>query len=366
MKIKFEKTKEQLELVKAMASTNREEAFEAQQAMADFVAPVLSEVINTAPTLSNLFADQEYNFDDNPSLPLELYYDITDEDYIKVYSQALPGGLPTNEVVPTQSELKFRTYPLDSAISFDKKYARRSRLDVVGKSFVRMGQEVLMKQERTSANLLLGTLADNASDNVITASSAVLLPGDFNNLVVKAKRLNSSWTSGTPESKVGSITDILLSPERMADIRAMAYNPINSVAANQGAAGQDSAAITAPDAIRAGLFNGAGLAEFYGFAIREINELGLSKRYTNVYQNLDSGDFDASTDDLVVAVDLSSDGLVRMVAADPDSNAQMSILVDDQFVTRQRKMGWFAEMEEGRMVINKRVVLGLRVDNANT
>ena len=45
-----------------------------------------------------------------PSIPLDLYHDITDEDYIQVWSQSVPGGLPTNQVAPSQSELKFTTY----------------------------------------------------------------------------------------------------------------------------------------------------------------------------------------------------------------------------------------------------------------
>ena len=56
--------------------------------------------------------------------------------------------------------MKFTTYRLDSAISFDRRYAAQSRLDVVGKSFTRIAQEVLLKQEATSANLILGSLAD--------------------------------------------------------------------------------------------------------------------------------------------------------------------------------------------------------------
>ena len=108
--------------------------------------------------LATCLSPLQYNADDNPSLPLDLYYDITAEDYITVYSQSMPGGLPTNQVAPTATELKVATYTLDSAVSFDRRYAAKSRLDVVGKTFTRVAQEILLKQEKTSANLVLGTL----------------------------------------------------------------------------------------------------------------------------------------------------------------------------------------------------------------
>jgi len=192
MKITLKRTDEQVELVKAMASRNREVAYEAQMALAEFIGPVLAEVINQAPTLSNLFTNFQFNEMDSPSIPLDLYYDITAPDYVKVYSTSVPGGLPTNTVTPTASELKFTTYRLDSAVDFDKRYAAKSRLDVVGKSFTRVAQEVLLKQESTSANLILGSLKDattNGNGHTIAANGTTLILDDFNRLLTLAKRI---------------------------------------------------------------------------------------------------------------------------------------------------------------------------------
>ena len=84
MKITLKRTEEQLELIRAMASTNRDTAYEAQAALGSFMGPVLAEVINNAPAVSNLFTSMAFDPDDNPSIPLDLYYDITAEDYINV------------------------------------------------------------------------------------------------------------------------------------------------------------------------------------------------------------------------------------------------------------------------------------------
>ena len=61
MNITLKRTEEQVELIKAMASKNRNVAYEAQAAAAEFVGPVLSEVMNNAPTLSNMFTSFQFN-----------------------------------------------------------------------------------------------------------------------------------------------------------------------------------------------------------------------------------------------------------------------------------------------------------------
>ena len=218
MKISLKRTPEQVELIKAMASRNRAVAYEAQVALAEFIGPVLAEVMNNAPTVSNLFTTLQFNADDNPSIPLDLYFDITDEDYVTVYSTAAAGGLPQNQVLPTTAEMKIATYSLDSSLSFDRRYAAKSRMDVVSKTFTRVAQEILLKQERISANLIMGSLAEastNSLDHVIrcTTDGRVLLD-DFNSLLTRAKRINTSWAKGTPASRAGrGITDIIVSPE---------------------------------------------------------------------------------------------------------------------------------------------------------
>ena len=205
MKITIKRTEDQLALVRAMGSNNREEAYEAQAAVADLLGPVVSEVINNAPTVGNLYTSLSYGEDDNPSLPLDLFHDITDEDYIQVYSQQVAGGLPYSQVFPAHNELKFSTYTLDSALAFDRKYVRKARLDVVSKTFTRMAQEVLLKQTKTAFNVLAtalvkgqGTSATAGSQIIGSTTENRFVLDDFNRLITKSKRINSSFNGGTP------------------------------------------------------------------------------------------------------------------------------------------------------------------------
>lgn len=361
MKITLKKTEEQVELVKAMASRNRDVAYEAQMALAEFISPVLVKVINQAPVISNLFNNFSFNEMDSPSLPLDLYYDITAPEYVKVYSTSVPGGLPTNTVVPTVSEMKFTTYRLDSAVDFDKRYAAKSRMDVVGKTFTRIAQEVLLKMEATSQSLLLGALdaaTTNGLDHFTKANGSSLILDDFNNLLTKAKRINTAWTGSAPEGgRIKGITDLIMSPEAIKGLREMAYNPVNT----KGTVTD----IPATDSMRDGIYNNAGTPEFFGISIMEINELGPNQKMTNAFGALTGGYAAGSGwkagDDLCIGLDRSRESLFRAVATDAENGSELNLVADDQYSVRQSKIGYFGSMEEGRMILDDRVLTGLHI-----
>ena len=383
MKISLKRTPEQIELVKAMASRNRDVSYEAQVALAQFLGPVLAEVINNAPVLSNLFTNLSFNAEDNPSIPLDLYYDITDEDYIQVYSQQVAGGLPTNQVLPTTAEMKITTYTLDSALSFDKRYAAKSRMDVVSKTFTRMAQEILFKQERTSANLILGALASASTNNLkhvqrANASNRFLLQ-DMNELLTLSRRVFTSFTGGTqPSGQAGmGITDLMISPEIEEELRAMAYNPINTKGnAISGGGGTDAtdarntAFVTAPDSVRVGLFNGGGVSSFYGVNLMVFNEFGLERKFNQIFDAVSSetfykadgtsggSAFDNAKDEILLGINRNRESLIRAIAVDSESGSEFSLVADDQYSVRQNKIGYFGSLEEGRMVLDNRALFG--------
>lgn len=398
MNITIERTPEQAELVKACASKNRDVAFEAQAVLAEFIGPVLMEVINTAPTVSNLFSSLQFNSEDNPSIPLDLYYDLDDEDYVQIWSQQVPGGLPTNTVAPSHSEVKFTTYNLDSAVSFNKRYAARSRLDVVSKTFSRIAQEILLKQEQTAANMIFTALANARSKDstgseighvIRSAQAGRFLLADLNKLFTLAKRINTSWTGGTPESRRGrGITDLIVSPEIVEEIRGMAYNPINT----KGASGDQPQAthpgIPGTDSMREAVFNSAGIPEFYGVSIMEFNEMGNNnaagakanaaegEKWNKVYMSAQGttekipGNFGDPAavpaeikvgEQICLGLDLSRDSMIRAVAVDAESGSEFNLVVDDQFVSRQGKIGYYGSLDEGRVILDDRVLTGLVV-----
>ena len=377
MKITLKRTPEQIELVKAMASKNRDVAYEAQVALAEFIGPVLAKVINQAPTLSNLFSNFAFSADESPSIPMDLYYDITDEDYVTVWSQAVPGGLPTNTVTPIGGEMKFTTYRLDSAVDFDKRYAQRSRMDVISKSFSRVAQEILLKQERNSATLLLGALAEartKGRNHVIkAANSGRLILDDFNRLLTLGKRINTAWTGGTPEGGIGGrgVTDLIVSPEVVQGLREMAYNPINTKGTKTD--------IVATDSMREAVYSNGGIPEFYGINIMELQEMGKGQRFNTLFANLVDGKTNdigfkgdeatpeeftfGSTNDseIVIGLDKRVESMLRAVATDSETGSEFSLIADDQYSVRQSKIGYYGSIEEGRMILDNRALFGLVV-----
>jgi hypothetical protein len=385
MKISLKRTPEQIELVKAMASRNRDVAYEAQAALAQFLGPVLAEVINNAPVLSNLFTNLSFNAEDNPSIPLDLYYEITDEDYIQVYSQQVAGGLPTNQVLPVTSEMKITTYTLDSALSFDKRYAAKSRMDVVSKTFTRMAQEILFKQERTSGNLILSSLANavtNSKKHVQRANATGrFLLQDMNELLTLSRRVFTSFTGGTlptGQSAMG-VTDLMISPEIEEELRAMAYNPINTkgspiATSDTGGTAADvrnTAFITAPDSVRVGLFNAGGISSFYGVNLMVFNEFGVGRKFNQIFNTVASGVTytkadgtggatfaDGSSDELILGINRNRESLIRAIAVDSVNGSEFSLVADDQYSIRQNKIGYFGSLEEGRMVLDTRALFG--------
>tara|TARA_R110000772_G_scaffold38028_2_gene89966 strand:- start:1094 stop:2221 length:1128 start_codon:yes stop_codon:yes gene_type:complete len=370
MKISLKRTPEQLELIKAMASKNRSVAYEAQVALAQFIGPVIAEVINNAPVLSNLFTSLQFNSEDNPSIPLDLYYDVTDEDYVQVYSNSVAGGLPQNQVVPTVSELKVATYSLDTAVSFDRRYAAKSRMDVVSKTFTRMAQEILLKQERTSANLIMGAVAQattNGKDHVFRATTdGSFLLDDFNNMITRAKRINTAWNKGTPEGGRRGITDIMVSPEAVKALREMSYNPVNTKTVGTG---ND---LAAPESLRESVYNaGGGLPDFYGVSIMEVNELGVGQKFNTIFDTIagttqyadangnNSAVFDDASDEILLGLDRGRDALVKAIAVDEENGSEFQLTADDQYSIRQNKIGFFGGIEEGRMVLDNRALAGI-------
>ena len=328
--------------------------------------------------MSNLFTTLQYNADDNPSIPLDLYFDVADEDYIQVYSQSRAGGLPTSEVLPTSSELKIATYSLDSAVSFDRRYAAKSRMDVVAKTMTRVAQEILLKQNTISANVAISALASgstNGLSHVLTSSAENRFTlADLNSLLTRSKRIVTSFVGGTPDARQGKgVTDIVVSPEIVEELRAIAYNPINTANAPANTSSSVVAVQTA-DVIAQEAYSAAGAPSFYGINVIELNEMGDQQSFNGIFKTAadaaglstishSSGAFDngAAGDQFVLGIDRTRESLIRPVAVDAENGGEFNLIADDQYSIRQNKIGYFGSLEEGRIVLDDRALVGMLV-----
>lgn len=363
MKLKLKNTPEQVELVKAMGSKDLSVARDAQEAFAAFLGPVVQQVLNQAGTANAIFADAPYDEDDSPSYPLDLYYNNGD-NHVSVFMQSMAGGLPSSHV-EGMNELKISTYRLDSAISMLKRYVRRARLDVVSKGVERMAQEILVKQERNAWAVILKALAEASTGGnahvIQTSGRTNFMLSDLNDLMTRVRRINESFANGTPDVAYSNgLTDLYMSPERMADVRALAYNPVNNKGGNNSVVGNGDV-VALPDSVRSDIYNSAGASELFGVTLNEMNELGIGKKYNTLFDEFDTISF-AATDDLVVGLDNSKGAFIRPVAAQHESGGQVVTLADDQWSARSEKVGFYSFVEEGRVCIDSRAVVGLSLE----
>ena len=348
MKITVQRTPEKVELLKSIVSKDKAVAQKAQESLAALIGQTIDQVLPLMNSSALIYRDFAYDRDSDPSLPLDLFEGLG-KGYIKVWSQSIAGGMPTN-LIHGMGEYKFTTYRLDSAISFLNRYAKDARLDVVAKGIERMAQEIAVQQEHNAWATLLKAAADGTDNdgnpNAITGTTpGVFQVDDLNRLITKQVRLFDSWNGGTPTmvNRKG-VTDLFVSPEIMEDIRAFAYEPMNTRGTPDTA---ESTALGLPDSVREKFFGNAGVPELYGKSFHQLLELGVNKSYTTLFDNFYAGTpaFDDATQDLVVGADLSVDAFLRPVSLEPtqdiDVSSQVVTMVDDQFLARQEQFGFY-------------------------
>jgi hypothetical protein len=372
MQIQLKNTPEQIELIKAMGSKNPAVAREATEAVAAFLGPVIHEVLTTQGTVSRIYRDVAYDEDSDPSIPLDLFYN-EGAGYVTVWAQNMAGGMPTSQVEGVK-ELKFGTYRLDSAVSFNKKYARKSRLDVISKAIERMVNEVLIKQERNGWAVPLKALAEAATPTVssgslghtITATSAGnFLLADLNALMTRIKRINESYSGNTPvQPYTNGITDLYISPEIKQAVRAFAYNPINT-------ASSDSTAISGPrgqflsERMRDEIYANAGMQSIYGVNLIELLEFGTNQKYNVLFASFAAAaglSFTQATQQIAVGIDNTRGVFLRPVARQAESGGTFNVMPDGQFDmygSRVEKVGFYGFLEEGRICLDSRAIAGI-------
>lgn len=371
MRINLKNTPEQVELIKAMGSHDATTAREANEAFAAFLGPVVQRVLNQASTAGAVYTDAPYDEDDSPSYPLDLYY-ADGDNVVTTFMQSIAGGLPTSHV-EGMKELKIATYRLDSAVSLLKRYARRGRLDVVSKAVERMAQEILVKQERNAWAVILKALAEGSTGGnthtITSTTQNVFQLDDMNKLMTRIRRLNESFANGTADvSYSNGLTDLYMSPEMVEQVRGFAYQPMNTRAGSTGSGSDTSTSVALPDSVREDVFRSAGAQELFGVNINELNELGVNKKYSTLFDTFTSGNiahgssaFDGTDDEIIVGLDNSRGAFIRPIALQHESGGQFVTLPDDQFSARSEKIGFFGYLEEGRVCIDARAVAGIVV-----
>lgn len=366
--INIQNDPELTKLVRSLASKNAQTLAEAQEAVAAFIQVVALEVIAQAPTIGNLFRTISYEKGTAPYIPLDAYYDVRDRNYLQIWQSSAPGGLATN-FVKGLARFVADTYDLSSAISIFKEDAAGGRVDILASTIERLAQEFLIYHDTVSAQVLLAALGQarytnlagaQAAQGIRVATADTFQLDDMNRVITLLQRMRPSWVGGTP---VGgqTISHLVGSPEFHEELRSIAYQPQNT--RNGATTTSGATSLSAPDDVRESVFNAAGNASFYGVDLINLYEMGVGQPYNTIFSTyigataIDGGAaFNPAIEEVVLALSLNTNknSLIRIVERSVTDGSTLNVEVDDQFTVRSKKLGWFVEQREGRVVTDSR------------
>jgi hypothetical protein len=357
-------------LVKLMvlAAKPGESGAKAREAIAAFIGPVITQVLDQKATHRAFYTKYNYNFGTAPTLPLDAF-EANSEGLIDIWHSSIAGGLATNHI-SGGDEYRMTTFPIDSALSMLRRNAEEGRFEILVKGIERMAQEVMIKESYQAWNTILrclGAARTNGAPHVISATtSGVFQLDDINRLKTKVTRLRNSWLGGTETAGVGEgFTHLVISPEIVEQIKSWAYNPQNTRVGTMTTSG--ATAVPLPDQIRMSIFNSSGLISIPGVGnFVELKEFGVGQSLNAIF---DSGytagggepTFASATDELVLAVDLSVDAGVQMAASDSDRTSEFKVEEDDQFTKRSGRFGYFGQSETGFGWLDSKALSGIIV-----
>ena len=206
-------------------------------------------------------------------------------------------------------------------------------------------------------------------------SSGTFQLARLNEIMTRMRRINESYAGGTPANPYAKgLTDLYLSPERMADIRGFAYNAVggNTTAASDEYGG---AMTDLPESAREEIFRNAGAAEIFGVALHEMNEFGVGKKYNALFNTLadgvtyteadgTGGETFGATDEIIVGIDNSKGSFVRPIArnAETGSTFKRCLMISTTSPVPTRLVSTVL-WKRGVSALDSRAIVGSFLDN---
>ena len=384
MKIKLKEKTEHIELVKAMGSRDNEASREAMRVFANLVGPLAKKVLDETNAIDGFYDTLSVGEYEPRTIPLDDYHNISDADYVRVSFSSRPGDLAYNQLTGAD-DVAFSTAFISSAIAYYKKYLKAGRINHAENGIRKMINEVRFKMKRQGIQPILDSLANtttNGGKHLIRANTPNQLGlDDFNRLQTMAARILTSGLGDTPagiDNSTRAVDTLVMSPEMVEEIRAIAYQPMNTRAA-VGTADKDSTGIAAPEGVRESVYAAGGIPSIYGTEIIQLNDMGIGQDFNTIFDTLagsteypDAGEafdsssttaFAGSTDEFVLGISRQIDvnGLLKVEIADGETGANFNVSPDDQFVAREGKTGMFGEAEVGYLAVEPRNLFGLIV-----
>jgi hypothetical protein len=225
--------------------------------------------------------------------------------------------------------------------------------------------KALAEASTQTVNTVPGASANPVKHVIAAGTANTFVLNDLNNLLTRIKRINESFSGNTPVQPYSNgITDLYVSPEIKAQIRAFTFNPVDTSAANTKQ--------NLPEDLRMQIWNNGGMQSIFGINIVELIELGDGQKYNTLFnsftagQNVPGSNSGAwqSSDQILIGVDNTRGVFLRPVSRQAESGGTFNVLPDGQFDmygSRVEKVGFYGFLEEGRICLDARAICGLAV-----
>lgn len=314
----------------ATASLNEVEASKAQFEFVKALELPLRKGIMSGDLIGGIFEMQDFSNVRFVEYPLDWLTPGSEADYV-AYVIPNCGYIPQNAV--QGDSVTVPTYMIGNSIDWCLKYAKDANWNIVDRAIEVFRDGFVKKINDDAVHALIAAGMDR---NVIVYDSAAS-SGQFTKRLVSVMQTFMRRNSGGNSASTGrgSLTDLIISPEAMEDIRNWNIDQVDEVTRRQ-------------------IFTSAdGLTSIFGVRLRAWDELGEGQEYQLYYENVLGGTLPPNKVELVLGLDLSrNDSFVMPVR-------QELQMFNDPGLHRQMKAGVYGWMELGVAVLDiRRVLLG--------
>lgn len=328
---KFEPTPEMTELLVASGSDKRDSALNASHELAKALEIPLRRGVLYGNILDRFFTPVNFRPGTTIDFPLDFLAPGTEKNFV-AYTIPNHGRIPERHV--EGDVITVSTYEIAASIDWLLKYARDARWDVATRGLQVLRSSFVKKLNDDGFHTILAAAVDR---NIVVYDS-LAAPGTFTkrllSLLQQVMRRNQGGNSTSLNR--GRLTDILMSPEALEDMRNWSIADIDEVTRRE--------IFNAPEGT---------LSRIFGVNLWDLDEFGLGQQYQNFYLNDLGGALAPGDEELVIGLDLESNDSFFMPIRE-----ELQIFEDDS-MHRQRRTGFYGWMEQGFMLADsRRTVIG--------
>lgn len=328
--------KQMTELLRKSGSEVRNEALEAQRAIAAAITPVIRQGVLVGDTVLELFDKTVFDPNARIEYPIDFYRNDNANEFT-AYVIPNQGKIPQRHV--EGDYIHVPTFDVGNSIDFLLRYAKEARWDIVSRALEVLEAGFVKKMNDDSWHTILAAGFDR---NLIVSDSSAAA-GQFTKRLISLLKLVMRRNSGGNSTSVnrGKLTHLFVSPEALEDMRNWGIDEVDELTRREIYLANDEAG-----------------ASVFGVKIVPLDELGENQEYQTYYQNviatgaanngMASGDVE-----VVIGIDATTNDSFVMPIRDEIQ------IFEDETLHRSRKMGFYGFAGYGVAVLNNsRTLLG--------